>query len=269
MQLIVKQHQAFIRKSNQKRLIMINKLKQILAVVLILTNIFSSCKKENDDDIKGIPPIIFLTVIEGKLDNVIIKGIVETNHSITRVFFEYGKTTDYEYSLPAEQNPIDGYTKTEVSIVLKNLEPATKYYLRIKAENQHGVSYSKDYEFKTVNTGLVGTIEDIEGNVYETIGIGYQMWMTENLKTTKYNDGTDIPLVTDNGAWDSLSTPAYCWYIIDSELHTKYTQTCGALYNWYAVETGKLCPNGWHVPTNSEWTELIDYFIGSSKSPVL
>jgi len=86
-----------------------------------------------------------------------------------------------------------------------------------------------------------------------TIQIGSQTWMAENLKTTKYNDGAAIPLVADNTAWSLLSTPAYCWY--DNDAGT-YKATYGAIYNWYAVNTGKLCPSGWHVPLDAEWTTL-------------
>jgi uncharacterized protein (TIGR02145 family) len=80
--------------------------------------------------------------------------------------------------------------------------------------------------------------------------------MAENLKTTKYNDGTAIPVVTDNIAWAALVTPAYCWYNNDDAANKN---SYGALYNWYAVNTGKLCPTGWHVPNDSEYRSLILY----------
>jgi uncharacterized protein (TIGR02145 family) len=80
--------------------------------------------------------------------------------------------------------------------------------------------------------------------------------MAENLKTTKYNDGTAIPLVADDKAWEALTTPAYCWYNNDATANKK---TYGALYNWYTVNTKKLCPTGWHVPSDAEWTTLTDY----------
>lgn len=104
--------------------------------------------------------------------------------------------------------------------------------------------------------GSVSTVTDIDGNVYRTIKIGTQVWMVENLKTTKYNDGTAIPNVTDNTAWSKLSTPAYCWNNNDA---VTYKNKYGALYNWYAVNTGKLAPIGWHVPTDAEWTTLTNY----------
>jgi uncharacterized protein (TIGR02145 family) len=98
--------------------------------------------------------------------------------------------------------------------------------------------------------------EDADGNIYETVIIGDQVWTKENLKTTKYNDGTSIPLVTVNSIWNSLSTPAYCWQNNDESV---YKNLYGALYNWYAVNTGKLCPTGWHVPTDNEWKTLEMY----------
>ena len=85
--------------------------------------------------------------------------------------------------------------------------------------------------------------------------------MAENLKTTKYNDGTTIPLVTNSTEWSNLTTPGYCWYNNDE---ASYKNTYGALYNWHTVNTGKLCPTSWHVPTDAEWTTLTDYLGGSS-----
>jgi len=106
---------------------------------------------------------------------------------------------------------------------------------------------------KEENNPTSNTVTDIDGNVYKTITIGDQIWMAENLKTTKYNNGTDIPLVTDSAAWSDLSEPGYSWYNNNEET---YKKQYGALYNWHAVNTGKLCPTGWHVPSDAEWKEL-------------
>jgi uncharacterized protein (TIGR02145 family) len=115
---------------------------------------------------------------------------------------------------------------------------------------------------------LGNKVQDVEGNVYNTIKIGYenggQVWMTENLRTTKYNDGTDIPLVTDETDWSTSSTPAYCYYDNDS---VKYSVPYGVLYNYYVVsDTSSLnvCPEGWHVPTDAEWTTLTTYLGGET-----
>jgi len=105
----------------------------------------------------------------------------------------------------------------------------------------------------------ITTVTDIEGNVYNTVKIGSQVWMLENLKTTHYNDGIAIPLVTDSTAWYKY-TPAYCWYNNDA---ATYKNKYGALYNGYAVNTGKLAPTGWHVPTDAEWTTLENYLIAN------
>ena len=77
--------------------------------------------------------------------------------------------------------------------------------------------------------------------------------MAEDLKTTRLNDGTDIPLVTENNDWNNLTTPGYSWYNNDKD---SYGSKYGALYNWYTVNTNKLCPDGWHVPTIVEWKTL-------------
>jgi uncharacterized protein (TIGR02145 family) len=97
---------------------------------------------------------------------------------------------------------------------------------------------------------------DVQGNVYNTVRIGKQVWMVENLKTTKYNDGTEIPQVRESELWQELESPSYCWYINNQ---STYGDTYGVLYNWFTVNTGQLCPKGWQVPTDEEWTELIDF----------
>lgn len=105
----------------------------------------------------------------------------------------------------------------------------------------------------SVIEALQNGVRDVMGNHYETVLIGKQIWMAENLVTTQYNDGTDIPLVTDNGTWKFMTSPAYCWFDNDS---ATYAPDYGALYNWYTVNTGNLCPSGWHVPTDDEWKTM-------------
>ena len=100
-----------------------------------------------------------------------------------------------------------------------------------------------------------GTVTDIDGNVYTSVKIGDQIWMAENLRTTRLNDKTAIPLVKEDSKWNRLSSPGYCWY--DNTAENKGTY--GALYNWYAVSTGNLAPKGWHIPSDAEWTTLEKY----------
>jgi uncharacterized protein (TIGR02145 family) len=101
------------------------------------------------------------------------------------------------------------------------------------------------------------TIKDVDGNNYTSVTIGTQKWIVENLRTTRYNDGTSIPLVTETTEWSNLTTAGYCWH--NNDISNKYTY--GALYNWHTVNTGKLCPTGWHVPSDAEWTILENYLI--------
>jgi len=99
---------------------------------------------------------------------------------------------------------------------------------------------------------------DGDGNEYDTVVIGTQVWLAEDLKTTKYNNGISIPLVTDNTQWASLSSAAFCWY----DNNKNYKENYGALYNQWAVNVNFLCPLGYHVPDDEEWNTLIDYLGG-------
>ena len=106
-----------------------------------------------------------------------------------------------------------------------------------------------------------GTASDIDGNVYHTATIGTQVWMVENLRTTKYRDGTPIPNVTDTATWIHLTSGAYCSYNNASNNFDIY----GGLYNWYAATSiHNICPKGWHVPSDSEWKVLITFLGGDS-----
>ena len=159
-------------------------------------------------------------------------------------------------------NPSTSNSKTIESIVEKQftsnisgLSGVTTYHVRAYATNSAGTGYGEDKSFITDNE----YIEDIDGNVYVKITIGAQSWLNKNLKVTKYNDGSPISNITDNSEWGSLSDGAYCWYDNDATFNK---DTYGALYNWSAVNTRKLCPEGWHVPTVAEWDALINYLKG-------
>lgn len=102
------------------------------------------------------------------------------------------------------------------------------------------------------------TVSDISGNTYKTVTIGTQTWMAENLKVTKYNDGSAIPNVANDVEWANLTTGAYRNYNDKDSTVATY----GRLYNWYAINTGKLAPIGWHVATDAEWTTLVTYLGG-------
>lgn len=102
-----------------------------------------------------------------------------------------------------------------------------------------------------------GKISDIDGNIYETVTIGDQVWMKENLKTTRYADGSNIDYPgADTAAWRTNTTGAYAWHNNDEGNKNTY----GALYNWYAVNNSQgLCPVGWRVSTSEDWTKMSNY----------
>ncbi|QQR99016.1 MAG: fibrobacter succinogenes major paralogous domain-containing protein [Sphingobacteriales bacterium] len=129
----------------------------------------------------------------------------------------------------------------------------------IATDNKYKAKFSKSIIFKVEDDGSE-TVTDIDGNIYHTVKIGTQTWMVENLKTTRYNDGTAIPTGLSVAAWQATTNGAYAIYDNNAANNTTY----GKLYNWYAVNTGKLAPAGWHVPTDAEWTTLTTYLGGES-----
>jgi uncharacterized protein (TIGR02145 family) len=129
--------------------------------------------------------------------------------------------------------------------------------------NYRCVQYASDttgLQIKMVASA--GTVRDTDGNVYQTVRIGNQVWMTENLRVTKYNDGSTIPFDTSAATWNSAITPKCCFY--ENTNNSNSINKYGALYNWYIVSSTnpkKIAPAGWHVPSDSEWTILEDYLI--------
>lgn len=146
---------------------------------------------------------------------------------------------------------------------LTELIPESTYYVRAYATNIFGTSYGVQLQFTTQEIFVCGinTISDVDGNIYNTIQIGIQCWMAENLKTTKYRNGSPIDYPgTNNAAWANNSTGAYAWYNNDISWKESY----GALYNWHAVANPNgLCPEGWHVISVDDWDEMINYLFGA------
>ena len=161
------------------------------------------------------------------------------------------------------QNPITVNSKTNdgtgtgtFTSLITGLIPNTTYYVKAYATNSSGTAYGSEVSFTS------GLLTDIDGNVYKTVTIGTQVWMAENLKTSKYRNGDPIPNVTDDATWIALTTGAYCWYNNDA---ANYKPTYGALYNWYAVADNRnIAPLGWHVATDAEWTTLVTFLGGAS-----
>lgn len=140
---------------------------------------------------------------------------------------------------------------------ITGLSLGVTYYVRAYATNSVGTVYGNEVSFIAADPS---TASDASGNIYNVIRIGTQLWFRENLKTTKYNDNTSIPNETSNAVWSALTTAAYC----DYNNVPANSDTYGRLYNWFTVNTGKLCPFGWHVPTDADWTVLTTYVGGLS-----
>lgn len=146
-----------------------------------------------------------------------------------------------------------------------------KFTVKLTSANSFGSNTITKIDYIAVNStsGILfnpnltyGSLTDIDGNVYKTIQIGNQVWMAENLRTTKLNDGTSIANLINNFLWQSSTSPSYCWY--NNDITNK--STYGALYNRYAVNTDKLCPVGWHVSTDNNWSIMVSLLGGDDKA---
>ena len=151
----------------------------------------------------------------------------------------------------------------EFTSTMTGLPPHTKVYVRAYATNANGTGYGNEQVFNT-EAEEFGTLTDIDNNTYRTMEVGAQIWMVENLKTTRFSNGDEISYLADNTDWTSYALagwPASCSVNNSSSNDYEY----GRLYNWYAVNDGrKLCPNGWKVPTHEDWAALADLLGGES-----
>jgi uncharacterized protein (TIGR02145 family) len=144
----------------------------------------------------------------------------------------------------------DGTGTGNFTGLMTTLVPNTTYYLRAYVSNSATTTYGSQISFITEE------LADFDGNIYPAVQIGSQVWMAENLKTTKLNDGTEIPNIPSVIEWAGLETPVYDYYMQDQEVNGSIY---GPLYNWYTVNTGLVCPTGWHVPSVDEWNSLIQF----------
>ena len=150
-----------------------------------------------------------------------------------------------------------GTGTADFASTITGLKSNTTYYVRAFATNSVGTGYGNIIKI----TSLHYNVSDVDGNSYKVVVIGTQVWMAENLRTTKFKDNSPIPFATDRKAWSELKSSGYCWYTNDK---AKYKDTYGALYNWNTCNTRKLCPTGWHIPSYKEWTVLVVEMGGES-----
>lgn len=254
-------------------------MRSVLPAALLLTLIIVSCEKQESDreDISG-QGSFSPAAIQNTSEILFTQNFIITSPKeglVTSILLENTSFSGYENFMITVQNGDAGRTKvTRIDISLENViithknfkkninsitmpvrELTSSSVLNVRLEGTAG-----RFVIVTITASLkASTVADIDGNIYKTIKIGDQWWMAENLKTTRLNDGTAIPLIEQNSEWLITAAnhlPALSWY--DNDTGNK--NTYGALYNWAAAGNNRLCPAGWHVPDESEVFEL-SFFI--------
>jgi uncharacterized protein (TIGR02145 family) len=211
---------------------------QLFMIGLFLTTI-NSCKKD-DTIIKKDPIITWTNPTDITIGTLLGATQLNATADVPGIFV-YTPATGTKLNRGANQDLKVDFTPTD-------------------AINYNSASKTVKINVKASTTGIAN---DIDGNNYNFITIGTQVWMTENLKVTHYGNGDPIPNVTDNAAWIALTTDAYCSY--KNTLNADTIATFGRLYNWYAViDSRNIAPAGWHVPTDADWTTLATFLGGES-----
>jgi uncharacterized protein (TIGR02145 family) len=211
----------------------------------------TSCKKD------VVPVLITSPVTYVSEQSVTCNGDItdDGGASVT----ERGVCWSTSHNPTTSQNKISGGSGSgSFTCTITGLIPNTSYYLRAYAISSAGTGYGPEISFRTWNAEMV---TDIDGNVYHTVTIGTQVWMVENLKVTRYRGGEAIDLVTDNASWEGMTSGAYCEY----DNNAGNVDVYGRLYNWFAVNDNRnIAPEGWHVPSDGEWTSLASYLGGDA-----
>lgn len=214
----------------------------------------------------------------GKALTTIRKSFNAGTHSVTLPFLESGislyKVKSGTSELLLKVNSVNristGFSLGNQDLPAKNvMTNIVNPFNDVLAVTKTGYLNYRCAQYNSDTSGLMikmipnaGDLTDVDGNVYQTVRIGNQIWMAENLRVTKYNDGTPIPFDTSRATWADATTPLYCFY--NNTTNSKNIKKYGALYNWYVVNPAnpkKIAPQGWHVPSDSEWDTLQDYLI--------
>jgi uncharacterized protein (TIGR02145 family) len=222
----------------------INKIYILQLIIIFFLSLIYCCNKE--ETVKKIPVINWTNPEDISFGTLLTEKQLNATSDVPGTFVY---TPPIGTELNEGENQILKVNFTPTDMV--NYDTISKL---VKINITHGstIVFNSDLTYDIVS--------DIDGNLYKTIRIGSQIWIAENLKTTRYNDGTPIPHITDSVMWSTLTSPAYCWYNNEDSFKT----TFGALYNWYAVNTGKLSPKGWHIPSYGDWITLVSYLGGGN-----
>ena len=241
-----------------------NKLFFLLSILLILTNACKKLERINPLDVEGKTNPVLMTSAIDSISNISAKSGGEIKSDGGLPIIAKGVCWSTNTNPTINDNKTNNGTGSEkFTCIIKGLIRGTKYYVRAYTINSKGTYYGNEVSFKTLFDGLGQMLSDVDGNTYKTVYIGTQQWMAENLKVSKYSDGSSIPNITDKIQWSNLTSGAWAYYNNDAANNVKY----GKLYNWYAVSpttngNKNVCPTGWHVPTDEEWTVLTDYLGG-------
>ena len=232
---------------------------KILIIILISILLFTFCNEDDNEDQLEIEPLIVLTtdILDIKITTAIGGSKITNNSGVPIIEKGICWSTD---TIPTiVDSKITNVSNVDsFAINITGLLANKTYFVRAYATTNKEIVYGERVSFTTLG-GLSGTVTDIEGNVYRTVAIGEQVWMAENLRTTKYRNGDPIAFVStsDNSyssVWCNLTTGAYCIYYDNVD----YYNTYGSLYNWWAVNDSRdIAPIGWHIPTVDEWRILV------------
>lgn len=200
-----------------------------------------------------IPSITVNNITDLQMNSAELNASINANYFTASVVLEYGTTESYDNTVNMVPQTVAGHSLTDVSVKISGLVQGTLYHFRVTSTNVLGSSASDDGTFMTL-----APITDAEGNTYKIRTYGTQVWMTENLRTAMYNNGdsisTTIPATLDIS---NEVEPEYQWAYDGDE---GWVPTYGRLYTWYAVTDARgVCPDGWHLPSDVEWTTLVNY----------
>jgi uncharacterized protein (TIGR02145 family) len=224
-----------------------NRYFQIIVIVILFQSL-AGCK--------DVPEVLTVSVTNTKVTEATAGGIVLDDFNAEVI--DRGVCWSINKSPAITDNTThDGSGLGPFESIMSGLTSNTKYYVRAYATNSEGTGYGNDEEFTTEE------IKDADGNVYTSVIIGAQVWLVENLKSTKYSNGdligTTTPATKDISG---ESSPKYQWAYDGNE---SYITDYGRLYTWYATtDSRNICPTGWHVPTEAEWTTLAVYWGGAA-----
>ena len=234
------------------------------SVTLVAVNSNGIESEPNEININPDTPPVKLAALSVQLKATIggvrlLMNNLDGNYMSAILEYRENESEEWEY-----HDDILRTTLSDINVKFLNIE-SKEWYFRVRLIDEfNNEELSEVVMLKP--TSIEDGIYDVEGNHYSIVAIGSQLWLGENLKVTKYRDGTDIPNVTENEVWNALEYPAYCWQNNDEANYKKY----GAFYNWFVVDPestgGKIiAPEGTHVPSDEEWKQL-ELFLGMQEA---